>query len=309
MAEQLAGFQFAKPFDVTNPVSTDKRYGKFNGSTTVPFANVAEAKDLVKLPLRFQGLQCVIANGASVSLYWWRDGIADANLVLLQTDVNLTDYVQKEAGKGLSTNDFTNSYKNTLDNFLSSVMTLVVSGLSSVQGSLLNTDNLVTILSKLKYFYDNISLFVRNALLSGLSTANTATISENDTVVGALGKAQAQLNKKVDKDGTKVLSTEDYTTAEKNKLAGIYKEYNLIFVAPYNGIGPEYFKAAAKIKSVMLFGATSFQYSIDNGLSYLTPTLPLAADTFINIPAGKWVRWRIAFAANSTNATAFIEFV
>lgn len=91
MAEQLAGFQFAKPFDVTNPVSTDKRYGKYTGSATIPFASVAEAIDLIKLPLRYQGLQCVIANGTgSINLYWWRNGIADDQLVLLQTDVDVS---------------------------------------------------------------------------------------------------------------------------------------------------------------------------------------------------------------------------
>jgi hypothetical protein len=96
MAEQLAGFQFAKPFDVTNPVSTDKRYGKFNGSSTTPFVSKAEALDLIKPALRYQGLQCVIANGASIGLYWWRDGVADEQLVLLQTDVDLKDYITTE---------------------------------------------------------------------------------------------------------------------------------------------------------------------------------------------------------------------
>ncbi|MFD1255700.1 LamG-like jellyroll fold domain-containing protein [Mucilaginibacter terrae] len=95
MAEQLAGFQFAKPFDVTNPVSTDKRYGKFNGSTTIPFTNIAEALDLIKPALRYQGLQCVIVNGASIGLYWWRDGVADEQLVLLQTDVDLSGKADK----------------------------------------------------------------------------------------------------------------------------------------------------------------------------------------------------------------------
>jgi hypothetical protein len=95
MAEQLAGFQFAKPFDVTNPVSTDKRYGKFNGSITTPFASKAEALDLIKPALRYQGLQCVIANGASIGLYWWRDGVADEQLVLLQTDVDISGKADK----------------------------------------------------------------------------------------------------------------------------------------------------------------------------------------------------------------------
>jgi hypothetical protein len=135
--------------------------------------------------------------------------------------------------------------------------------------------------------------------LNDLITINATAIANLVTAV----------SNKVDKVVGKDLSTNDYTTAEKAKLSGIYKEYNLIFIAPYNSIGPEYFKAAAKIKSVLLFGANTFSYSIDNGLSYLTPTLPLPPDTYINIPAGRWVRWRITFSANSTNAAAYIEFV
>lgn len=97
MAVQLAGFQFAKPFDVTNPVSTDKRYGKYNGTTTVPFASIAEAIDLIKFELRYQGLQCVIENGlGSINLFWWRDGTANNQLVLLQTDVDLSSYATKQ---------------------------------------------------------------------------------------------------------------------------------------------------------------------------------------------------------------------
>jgi hypothetical protein len=116
MAEQLAGFQFAKPFDVTNPVSTDKRYGKFNGSITTPFSSKAEALDLIKPALRYQGLQCVILNGASIGLYWWRDGVADEQLVLLQTDVDLSNYQQKEAGKGLSQENYSTVEKQKLSN-------------------------------------------------------------------------------------------------------------------------------------------------------------------------------------------------
>lgn len=88
MANQPAGFQFAKPYDPTNPVSSDMRYGKYNGTTTIPFVNTTEALDLIKPALRYQGLQCVIVNGSSVSLYWFRNGTADTDLVLLQTDID-----------------------------------------------------------------------------------------------------------------------------------------------------------------------------------------------------------------------------
>jgi YD repeat-containing protein len=62
---------------------------------------------------------------------------------------------------------------------------------------------------------------VRAATLTGLSTATSAAIAATDTVLDALAKLQAQLGDKVDKVSGKGLSTEDYTTAEKTKLAGL----------------------------------------------------------------------------------------
>ena len=62
---------------------------------------------------------------------------------------------------------------------------------------------------------------VRAATLAGLSTATNAVVAATDTVLAAIGKLQAQLGDKVDKVSGKGLSTEDYTTAEKTKLAGL----------------------------------------------------------------------------------------
>ena len=62
---------------------------------------------------------------------------------------------------------------------------------------------------------------VRTAALTGLTIAASAAIAATDTVLDALAKLQAQLGDKVDKVSGKGLSTEDYTTAEKTKLAGL----------------------------------------------------------------------------------------
>lgn len=48
-------------------------------------------------------------------------------------------------------------------------------------------------------------------------------ISSNSDLMTALNSA---ISNKVDKDGSKVLSTNDYTTAEKNKLAGVEAQAN-----------------------------------------------------------------------------------
>lgn len=58
-------------------------------------------------------------------------------------------------------------------------------------------------------------------VLQGLVTNNNAGITAADTVLQALGKLQAQSSNKVDKDGSKVLSDNNYTNAEREKLANI----------------------------------------------------------------------------------------
>lgn len=73
---------------------------------------------------------------------------------------------------------------------------------------------------------------IRGTLLTGLSTATNAAITAADSILTALGKLQKQitdhkvttqdsLDAKVDKVVGKQLSTEDYTTVEKNKLSDI----------------------------------------------------------------------------------------
>ena len=58
-------------------------------------------------------------------------------------------------------------------------------------------------------------------LLQGLVTGNNAGITSTDTVLEAFGKLQAQTSAKVDKDGAKVLSDNNFTNAERQKLEGI----------------------------------------------------------------------------------------
>jgi hypothetical protein len=94
----------------------------------------------------------------------------------------------------------------------------------------------------------------------------------------------------------------------QTKLSGGSKEAQLLFVAPVNTAPDVYFKRATQITSVLLRGASSFAYSINNGASYITPVLPLLAATVIKIDPGTWVRFRIAFTTNTSNATTFLEF-
>ncbi|WP_462382333.1 SGNH/GDSL hydrolase family protein [Pseudomonas sp. Marseille-QA0892] len=65
---------------------------------------------------------------------------------------------------------------------------------------------------------------VRGVVLTGLSTSVSTALAATDTVIDALGKLQAQLGNKVDKESGKGLSSNDYTSAEKTKLANAFLE-------------------------------------------------------------------------------------
>lgn len=59
------------------------------------------------------------------------------------------------------------------------------------------------------------------AVLTGLVTSDATGVLTTDNILQAIGKLQAQADNKVDKIEGKQLSTNDYTTTEKDKLGGI----------------------------------------------------------------------------------------
>lgn len=120
----------------------------------------------------------------------------------LQT--NLNNKVDKVQGKGLSTNDFTNAYKTKLD------------GLNNYDDTTVKQD-----ITELQTDVNALETTVGNHTKS--IETNTTDIT---TLKGNVQTLQTNLGNKVDKVTGKGLSTEDYTTAEKNKLAGIEANAN-----------------------------------------------------------------------------------
>ena len=105
--------------------------------------------------------------------------------------VDLSGYVQKETGKGLSTNDYTTNDKNKLDGIETGAEVNVNPdwNATSGDGKILN----------------------KPTTISGYGITDAYTKTQTDTALGG----------KVDKVNGKGLSTNDYTTEEKNKLGGI----------------------------------------------------------------------------------------
>lgn len=118
--------------------------------------------------------------------------------------------VDKVDGKGLSSNDYTAAEKNklaTLKNYDDSALVAQVKALEQSLNTLVGDNASEAI--------DNF-----NEILKFL-----AGITDTQTLEGLLANIredmQTYLSQKVDKESGKQLSTNDYTTEEKNKLAGI----------------------------------------------------------------------------------------
>ena len=108
--------------------------------------------------------------------------------------------VDKVTGYGLSKNDFTDILKNKLDGIAEGAQ---VNSITGVKGS-----------SEETYRTGNVSISASNI---GLGNVNNT--SDADKPISTA--TQTALSNKVDKVSGKGLSTNDYTTSEKDKLAGI----------------------------------------------------------------------------------------
>lgn len=161
--------------------------------------------------------------------YWYCLSKSDAEIQQLISDIEtqLSNKVDKVEGKGLSTNDFTDDLLNLLKK---------VSKPLNYKGSVPTYNDLPT--------EGNLEGDVWNVTKTDVNYAWTGTdwdpfgssavnIVDDLTTGGATAALSAEQGKvlkglvdtKVDKVSGKQLSTNDYTTAEKNKLAGL-SNYN-----------------------------------------------------------------------------------
>lgn len=153
-----------------------------------------------------------------------------------------SEYVEKEEGKGLSKNDFTDEYKLKLDSFNPG------SGeISSIEAS--------------KVVEDSTHKFVTEAQISEWTSKATTSYVDGkvgevtSTVTSFVNQQLSNLdNLYVRKSVGKDLSSNDYTTIEKNKLAGIAENAN-------NYVHPPTHKAS----EVSVTGGKSLQQAIDDG--------------------------------------------
>ena len=144
--------------------------------------------------------------------------IADSRVFKSQLDGK----VNVESGKGLSTNDFNNTYKSKVDN-MDATIANAVGNLQLVEiVAQLPTTNIKT--NRL-YFVPNGESISENVYDIFIRINNkweqVDSLEFNIADYPTKAEMNTALNLKVDKIEGKGLSTEDYTTAEKTKLSGI----------------------------------------------------------------------------------------
>lgn len=133
-----------------------------------------------------------------------------------ETDNLLIDKVDKEAGKGLSSNDYTTFEKNKLNE-------IEIGAEVNVQSDWTQTDSSSDDFIKNKP--TNLSQFTNDyEFITNDTSSLTNYYKKSDTL--STVEINGILEDKVDKITGKILSTNDYTTAEKTKLAGIEEEAN-----------------------------------------------------------------------------------
>ena len=71
--------------DNNSPQAIDRRFGKLSYGKTVPYTSIAEANAAISTYFRHIGKSVLIDPGTGPVEYWWRDGIADVDLVIKYT--------------------------------------------------------------------------------------------------------------------------------------------------------------------------------------------------------------------------------
>lgn len=146
--------------------------------------------------------------------------ISRATAAESQITNSLNTKVDKITGKSLSTNDFTNALKSKLEglnNYDDSALSTKIDNLTNSFNTLVsgNASAAIESFNEIIAFLDNIE---DSTTLEGIIAGINTQINNVDKKVTNL---TSTVNNKVDKVSGKQLSTNDYTTAEKNKLAGI----------------------------------------------------------------------------------------
>lgn len=153
--------------------------------------------------------------------------------------------VDKVDGKGLSTNDYTTTEKNKLSSIASNAQVNVIENVQK-NGTNITVSNKtvnITVPTKTSDITNDSGFITVSDIPEGAAASTTVPKMDGTAAVGSeLAFARGDHihpsdSTKVDKVSGKGLSTNDYTTAEKNKLSGIASgaQVNVIETVKVNG--------------------------------------------------------------------------
>lgn len=134
------------------------------------------------------------------------NGVVNLGTVITQHQ-DVSNKVDKVTGKGLSTNDYTTAEKTKLaglSNYDDTQIQAAIDALQSAIDALTGVNDTTEAINTMNEVID---------FLNG--------VTNDETLSGKLNELRTLINGKVDSVNGKGLSTNDYTTAEKTKLAGI----------------------------------------------------------------------------------------
>ena len=75
--------QFNENITLAAPNPLDKRYlsNRTSGGSQLPYSGVTEVYSIIPLTVRYEGLTVLISSGGTNTEYWFKDGVADVNLI------------------------------------------------------------------------------------------------------------------------------------------------------------------------------------------------------------------------------------
>ena len=171
-----------------------------------------------------------------------------------------------------------------------------------------------------KVGYDNLGHVVLGAALTAtdvglgnvVNTGDSATPVSGGTTKFTTGGAYTELNKKVDKVDGKGLSTNDYTTAEKEKLAGIASGAEVNQNAYSNiKVGSTTLSAGSKTATVEFVGTSHATVSADTSTGKVTFGTDLESKSAASggtdvslVTTGEKYTWNSKAAGNHTHTTS-----
>ena len=195
------------------------------------------------------------------------------------------DKVDKVTGKGLSTNDYTTNEKNKLAGITESADAVSYSQTSGSSVSGVYEVGKITINGTATTIYGK-DTAADKTKLDGIATGATKTVVDSALDSSSTNPVQnkvinAALGNKVDKASGKGLSTNDYTTTEKNKLAGVTESADAV---SYSQTVASSDSGAYEVGKITINGSATTIYGKDTNTTYSAvgttgnPGLMTAAD-------------------------------